>query len=79
MKVIEIDRGNGLTELVVVGGENENVSENHEPGSGNLPVPAADLKDRDRGAVKGYYRGRDGVTVVFDRLLCSGRKKRKKR
>ena len=72
MKVIEIDRGSGLTELVVVGGENEDVSENHEPGSGRLSFPAADLKDRDRGAVKGYYRGRDGITVLFDRLF-SGR------
>ena len=75
MRVIEIDRGNGLTELAVVGGENENVSENNDKGSGHIPVPAADLKDRDRGAVKGYYRGRGGITVLFDRLRDRGRKK----
>jgi hypothetical protein len=75
MRVIEIDRGNGLKELVVVGGENENVSEINDKGSGHIPVPAADLKGRDRGAVKGYYRGRDGITVLFDRLRDRGRKK----
>ena len=68
MKVIEIDRGSGLTELVVVGGENEDVSETNDKDSGRLPVPASDLKDRHCSTVKGYYRGRDGVTVLFDRL-----------
>lgn len=74
MKVIEIDRGNGLKELVVVGGENENVSETDDKGSGHLPFSAADLKDRDRSTVKGYYRGRDGITVLLNRLRDRGRK-----
>lgn len=75
MKVIEIDRGNGLTELRIVGEDYENVSENNDKGSGRLSFPASDLKDRDRGSVKGYYRGRGGVTVLFDRLRNCGRKK----
>ena len=53
MRVIEIDRGNGLKELVVVGGENENVSENNDKGSGRLSFPAADLKGRHSSTVKG--------------------------
>lgn len=75
MKIIEIYRGNGLTELVVVGGENENaVFEDHEQDTGRLFVPAANINDRDRAAVKGYYRGRDGVIFLFDHLLSCGRK-----
>ena len=74
MRVIEIDRGSGLKELVVAGGENEDVSEINDKGSGRLPVPASDLKDRHCGAVKGYYRGRDGITVLLDRLRDRGRK-----
>lgn len=75
MKIIEINRGSGLTELKTVGEDYEDVSENNDKGSGRLSFPAADLKDRDRGAVKGYYRGRDGITVLFDRLRNCGRKK----
>jgi hypothetical protein len=73
----EIYRGSGLTELVVVGGENENenaVFEDHEQDTGRLFVPAANINDRDRAAVKGYYRGRGGVIFLFDHLLSCGRK-----
>lgn len=75
MKIIEIYRGSGLTELKAVGEDYEDVSENNDKGSGHIPVPAADLEDRDRGAVKGYYCGRGGITVLFDRLRDRGRKK----
>ena len=78
MKVIEIDRGSGLTELVVVGGENENaVFEDHEQDTGRLFVPDANINDRYRASVKGYYRGRDGITVLFDRLFSGRRDERK--
>lgn len=73
MKIIEIYRGNGITELKAVGEDYENVSENNDKGSGRLPVPASDLKDRHCSTVKGYYRGRDGITVLFDRLWDRGR------
>ena len=73
--IIEIKRKNGLTELRTVGEDYEDVSENNDKGSGRLPFPAADIKDRDRGAIKGYYRGRGGITVLFDRLRDRGRKK----
>lgn len=74
MKIIEIYRGNGITELKAVGEDYEDVSKNNDKGSGRLPFFAADLEDRDRGAVKGYYRGRYGITVLFDRLWDRGRK-----
>ena len=73
--IIEIKRKNGLTELRTVGEDYEDVSENNDKGSGNLPVPAADLEGRHCSTVKGYYRGRDGITVLFDRLRDRGRKK----
>lgn len=73
--IIEIKRKNGLTELRIVGEDYEDVSEINDKSSGRLPFPASDLKDRDRGAVKGYYRGRDGITVLFDRMRDRGRKK----
>lgn len=74
MKIIEIYRGNGITELKAVGEDYEDVSENNDKGSGRLPFSAADLKDRHCGAVKGYYRGRGGITVLFDCLRDRGRK-----
>ncbi|MGO5337606.1 hypothetical protein ACTQZS_12480 [Bilifractor sp. LCP19S3_H10] len=71
----EIYRGSGMTELICIEGENENaVFEDHEQDSGRLFVPAADIDDRARAAVKGYYRGRGGVIFLFDHLLSCGRK-----
>ncbi|MGO5314062.1 hypothetical protein ACTQ1O_06560 [Bilifractor sp. LCP21S3_A7] len=71
----EIYRGRGMTELICIEGENENaVFEDHEQDTGRLFVPAANINDRDRAAVKGYYRGRGGVIFLFDHLLSCGRK-----
>lgn len=71
----EIYRGSGMTELICIEGGNENaVFEDHEQDTGRLFVPAANIDDRDRASVKGYYRGRGGITVLFDRLWDRGRK-----
>lgn len=75
--IIEINRGSGLTELRTVGEDYEDVSENNDKGSGDLPVPAADLEGRHCSTVKGYYRGRGSVTVLFDRLFSGRRDERK--
>lgn len=71
----EIYRGSGMTELICIEGGNENaVFEDHEQDTGRLFVPAANINDRDRASVKGYYRGRGGVIFLFDHLLSCGRK-----
>jgi hypothetical protein len=71
----EIYRGSGMTELICIEGGNKNaVFEDHEQDTGRLFVPAANIDDRDRAAVKGYYRGRGGVIFLFDHLLSCGRK-----
>ena len=73
--IIAIDRGNGLTELICKEeGEDENVYQADEPDPCGLPDAASDKLHRNKSTVKGCYCGRDGITVVFDRLLCSGRK-----
>lgn len=70
--IVEIYRGNGLTELINLEGSNEYAdwmeksSKADQPGSGNVDVP--DANSRERGKIKGYYRGRSGITVLFDRL-----------
>lgn len=70
--ILEIYRGNGLTELVNTEGNNEHAVGMEkpypvdQPGSGNVDVP--DANSRERGKIKGYYRGRSGITVLFDRL-----------
>lgn len=77
--ILEIYRGNGLTELVNTEGNNEHAVGMEkpypvdQPGSGNVDVP--DANSRERGNVKGYFIGRDGRAVVFDHLLHSRRKK----
>lgn len=77
--ILEIYRGNGLTELVNTEGNNEHAVGMEkpypvdQPGSGNVDVP--DANSRERGKIKGYYRGRSGITVLFDHLLCGRRKK----
>lgn len=71
----EIYRGSGMTELICIEGGNENaVFEDHEQDTGHLFVPAANINDWDRAAVKGYYRGRGGVIFLFDHLLSCGQK-----
>lgn len=71
----EIDRGNGLTELIVEGEEDESerICKTDEPNFSNLHDTAAGIMHRNKSTVKGCYCGRDGITVVFDRLLRSGR------
>lgn len=75
----EIDRGNGLTELIVEGKEDESerIYKTDEPHRGDLPDAAANKLYRNKSTVKGCYCGRDGIITVFDRLLCSGREDKK--
>lgn len=77
--IVEVYRGNGLTELINLEGSNEYAdwmeksAKADQPGSGNMDVP--DANSRNNGKVKGYFIGRDGIPIVFNRLLHSGRKK----
>ena len=77
--ILEIYRGNGLTELINTEENNdyadwmEKSSKIDQPGSGNVDV--IDANSRNRGAVKGCFVGRDGRSVLLDCLLHSGRKK----
>ena len=75
----EIYRGNGLTELIVEGEEDESerICKTDEPNFGNLHDTAAGIMHRNKGTVKGCYCGRNGSTVVLNRLLCSGREDKK--
>lgn len=74
-----IDRGNGLTELIVEGeeDESESVCKAYEQDPCNLPDAASGKLHRNKGTVKGVYCGRDGIITVFNRLLCGGRKNKK--
>lgn len=70
--IVEIYRGNGLTELINLEGSNEYAdwmeksSKADQPGSGNMDVP--DANSRNNGKVKGCFVGRDGVAVLLDHL-----------
>lgn len=79
MKIIEINRGNGLTELIVEGEEDESerICKTDEPNFSNLHDTAAGIMHRNKSTVKGCYCDRDGVSIVLDRLLCGGRKNKK--
>lgn len=76
--IVEVYRGNGLTELINLEGSNEYAdwmeksSKADQPGSGNMDVP--DANSRNNGKVKGYFIGRDGRTVLLDHLLRGRRK-----
>lgn len=75
----EIYRGSGLTELIVEGEEDESerIRKADEQDRGGLPDAPADKLHRNKGTVKGCYCGRNGSTVVLNRLLCSGREDKK--
>lgn len=79
--IVEVYRGNGLTELINLEGSNdyedwmEKPSKIDQPGSGNVDVP--DANSRERGKIKGCFVGRDGRAVLLDRLFCGGRKNKK--
>lgn len=78
--IAAIDRGNGITELICKEegkDEDKNVCKTDEPNCSDLPDATAGIMHRDKGTIKGCYCGRNGVTVVFNRLLCSGREDEK--
>lgn len=76
--IVEVYRGNGLTELINLEGSNdyedwmEKSAKADQPGSGNMDVP--DANSRNNGKVKGYFIGRDGRTFLLDHLLRGRRK-----
>lgn len=78
--ILEVYRGNGLTELINLEGSNdyedwmEKPSKIDKQGSGNVDVP--DANSRNRGMVKGCFVGRDGVPVLLNHL-CGSRWKGK--
>lgn len=78
--IVEVYRGNGLTELINLEGSNEYAdrmeksSEITQPGCGNVDVP--DANSRERGKIKGCFVGRDGVPVLLNHL-CDSRWKGK--
>lgn len=78
--IVEVYRGNGLTELINLEGSNdyedwmEKPSKIDKPGSGNVDVP--DANSRNHGTVKGCFVGRDGVPVLLNHL-CGSRWKGK--
>lgn len=72
--IISVYRGNGLTELIEESEyELEKSHKADKQSHSNISFPASN--SRERGKIKGYYRGRDGRAVVFDHLLHSRRKK----
>lgn len=74
--ILEIYRGNGLTELIEESEyELEKSHKADKQSHSNISFPAAN--SRNCGKVKGYFIGRDGRAVVFDHLLHSGRKRQK--
>lgn len=74
--ILEIYRGNGLTELIEESEyELEKSHKADKQSHSNISFPASN--SRERGNVKGYFIGRDGRAVVFDHLLHSGRKRQK--
>lgn len=72
--ILEIYRGNGLTELIEESEyELEKSHKADKQSCRNISFPASN--SRESGKVKGYFIGRDGRAVVFDHLLHSRRKK----
>ena len=72
--IISVYRGNGLTQLIEE--EDYELEKSHQADKqshSNISFPASN--SRERGKVKGYFIGRDGRTVLLDRLLCGGRKR----
>ncbi|MST82855.1 hypothetical protein [Bilifractor porci] len=72
--ILEIYRGNGLTELIE---ESEYELEKSHQANQQISsgIPSFPPNSRNNGKVKGYFIGRDGIPIVFNRLLHSGRKK----
>lgn len=65
--IISVYRGNGITELMEE--ETYELEKSHKADKQscrNISFPAANSGER--GKIKGYYRGRSGITVLFDRL-----------
>lgn len=74
--IVEVYRGNGLTQLIEE--EDYELEKSHQADKqsrSNISFPAANSGER--GKVKGYYIGRDGSPVVFDHLLHSRWKRQK--
>lgn len=72
--IISVYRGNGITELMEEKTyELEKSHQADKQGCRNISFPASN--SRERGTVKGCFIGRDGRTVLLDRLLCGRRKK----
>lgn len=72
--IIEVYRGNGITELM-----EEETYELEKSHKANQQISSSILSfpsnSRNNGKVKGYFIGRDGRAVLLDRLLCGRRKK----
>lgn len=74
--ILEIYRGNGMTELIEESEyELEKSHKADKQSHSNISFPAANSGER--GNVKGYFIGRDGRAVVFDHLLHSRWKRQK--
>lgn len=72
--ILEIYRGNGLTELIEESEyELEKSHKADKQSCRNISFPASNSGER--GKIKGCFVGRDGRAVLLDRLLCGGRKK----
>lgn len=72
--IVEVYRGNGLTELIEeTDYELEKSHQADKQSRSNISFPAANSGER--GQVKGCYVGRDGRAVLLDHLLCGRRKK----
>ena len=72
--IVEVYRGNGLTQLIEE--EDYELEKSHQADKqsrSDISFPAANSGNR--GKVKGYFIGRDGRAVLLDRLLHSGRKR----
>lgn len=72
--ILEIYRGNGLTELIEESEyELEKSHKADKQSHSNISFPASNSWEH--GQIKGCYVGRNGRVVLLDRLLCGGRKR----
>ena len=72
--IVEIYRGNGLTELMEE--ETYELEKSHQANQQiSSSIPSFPPDSRERGKIKGCFVGRDGRAVLLDRLLCGRRKK----